>query len=133
MRGHFERKKGNKSFFFKGVGELPLDFYNHIKRAAMKPQKYREPREFSVSMEYLWDLYLKQDRKCALSGLPIAFTEREGSRGRRCSASLDRKDSKLGYVEGNVHWVHKQINIMKNKYEMARFVELCKLVAERNQ
>lgn len=134
MRGNFTpRKKGNESPYFKGVGEISLDFYNHIRRAAAKPQRYREVKEFTVTLEYLWELYLKQNRQCALSKLPIGFNEREGSRGRRCSASLDRIDSSKGYVEGNVQWVHKHINIMKNKYELDYFVKLCNLVAQSHE
>ena len=131
MRGNFTpRKKGSESPYFKGVGELPMDFFNHIRQGATKPQKYREAKEFTITIEYAWELYLKQGRKCALSGMDIGFLEREGSRGRRCSASLDRIDSAKGYVEGNVQWVHKHVNIMKNKYPLDYFLKLCHLIAQ---
>lgn len=47
------------------------------------------------------------------------------------TASLDRIDSSRGYVEGNVQWVHKDVNFMKQALSQERFVELCTLVAEK--
>lgn len=129
--GCLHRRTGNKSPFFKGYGDISLDFFNHIKRACQKPQKYRKSRVFEITIEYLWQLFIKQNRKCALTDIEISFTERDGSRGRRCSASLDRIDSSKGYIEGNVQWVHKDVNIMKNDFSVARFQELCRKVTEK--
>lgn len=57
---------------------------------------------------------------CALSGLPISFSDR--------TASLDRINSKMGYEPGNVQWVHKYVNKMKLDHSEATFVELCRAV-----
>jgi hypothetical protein len=43
-------------------------------------------------------------------------------------ASLDRIDSKKGYVEGNVHWVHKDVNMMKRNFTEEYFINLCETV-----
>jgi len=56
-----------------------------------------------------------------LSGLDISFTGK--------TASLDRIDNEKGYVEGNVQWVHKDINNMKHTYPNDYFVNLCQQVA----
>jgi hypothetical protein len=78
-------------------------------------------------MVQLWDLYLKQERICALTGLPIKLgTVNE------ISASLDRIDSTRGYTLDNVQWVHKDINRMKGDLTPERFLELCQLVAAKN-
>jgi hypothetical protein len=45
------------------------------------------------------------------------------------TASLDRINSDEGYIKGNVQWVHKDINIMKNIYSSKYFIEMCKKVA----
>ena len=37
-----------------------------------------------------------------------------------------------GYEEGNVQWVHKDINIMKNRYAQDYFISLCILVVNKN-
>lgn len=86
----------------------------------------RRNYEFNITINYIWDLFIKQNRKCALSGLDIGF----GSRSTSTTASLDRIDNNIGYVVGNVQWVHKDINWMKQDYSQAEFVYLCKKVAE---
>ena len=48
------------------------------------------------------------------------------------TASLDRIDSKKGYIKGNLQWVHKDLNIMKNSYPNQYFIEMCKKVANAN-
>jgi len=48
------------------------------------------------------------------------------------SPSLDRIDSSKGYIKGNVQWIHKDVNIMKNKFNQEYFIEMCKLVASSN-
>jgi hypothetical protein len=45
------------------------------------------------------------------------------------TASLDRINNKLGYVKGNVHWVHKDINLMKQCFDLDHFVKMCELVS----
>lgn len=76
--------------------------------------------EFNISIEYAWNIFIKQNRKCALSGMELQF----GRRGDQ-TASLDRIDSTSGYIEGNVQWLHKNINIMKMDMDQNTFVELC--------
>jgi hypothetical protein len=45
------------------------------------------------------------------------------------TASLDRVDSVTGYIPSNVQWVHKDINLMKNRFGQAYFRELCRRVS----
>lgn len=84
---------------------------------------------FELTLPYVWGLFEQQRQQCALSGLPLTFgrTLREYA---DANASLDRIDSFKGYVEGNVQWVHKHVNIMKNAYNVEYFVELCRRIAE---
>lgn len=87
--------------------------------------------DLDITIEYIWETYLKQDRKCVLTGLPISMGVSANSfMNGDYSASLDRIDSSKGYVEGNVQWVHKDINQIKSNLSQDRFIELCKLVAK---
>jgi hypothetical protein len=45
------------------------------------------------------------------------------------TASLDRIDSTKGYIEGNLQWVHRDINKLKKNLPDDRFVEICRAVA----
>ena len=51
------------------------------------------------------------------------------SKSKDRTASIDRIDSSAGYVAGNIQFVHKHINKMKNNLDEQCFIEMCKLVA----
>ena len=82
--------------------------------------------DWTVSFEYLADLLIEQDFKCALTGWPINAMDVNNN------ASLDRIDSSVGYVEGNVQWVFNKVNMMKQHYSQEDFIEVCKAVAFNN-
>jgi hypothetical protein len=87
----------------------------------------------NVTRKSLWELYIKQNKKCAYSGLDIFMTDSDSnSHWSENTASLDRINSSVGYVDGNVQWVHKVINSMKMDINQDRFLELCKFVAKNN-
>jgi hypothetical protein len=101
---------------------------------ALKSQAKRRKIKFDVSYEYLWGVFVQQDRKCAYSGLEIFFsrTNLEHVSG-DYTASLDRIDSSKGYVEGNVQWLHKRVNIMKGNMEEQEFLDFCEAVTFQNK
>ncbi len=51
-----------------------------------------EEKIFNLTVDDLSEIYEAQDRKCALSGVPLEFHSLKGT-----NASLDRKDSNIGY------------------------------------
>lgn len=121
------RRLGAKHSQWTGVGEISGDFwYEHVKRSA-DGSKGRKLKELTISIEYAWNIFLQQDRKCALSELELTFPKK--SKDKTYTASLDRIDSSKGYIEGNVQWVHKDINKMKNDFNQKYFVNICKLIA----
>lgn len=78
--------------------------------------------DFYVSIEQLWEIFQNQNGLCAYTGRKIHF-------GKNQTASLDRIDSKAGYVIGNIQWVHKEINIFKINLQHDKFIELCNEVS----
>jgi hypothetical protein len=112
------------SKMWRGYGEISLTHFNQIKIGAK-----RRNLIFNLTIEYLWDLFLKQNRKCIYTGLELGFSKKRSLIG-SCTASLDRVDSFKGYVEGNVQWVHKDINWMKQDFDNDYFIKMCKLVSE---
>jgi ribosomal protein S27E len=117
---------GNKfenSKLYKGVGKLAQSKFSHIEWGAKK-----RGFEFLITKEYAWDLYEKQNGKCFYTQLPINLNTRNNS----MTASIDRIDSNKGYIEDNVVWVHKDINIMKNKFSKEYFLMLCKKIVENH-
>jgi hypothetical protein len=49
------------------------------------------------------------------------------------TASLDRIDSSIGYVKGNIQWVHKMVNMCKQHNSQDKFIEMCVSVAKYNK
>lgn len=113
---------------WKGVGDISKGFwYDHIIRSA-EGKGNRRKIELKMTIEEAWELFIKQNKKCALSGITLCFprTNKDNS----YTASLDRIDSSKGYLVENVQWVHKDINIMKNKFDNQHFIEMCKKITQ---
>lgn len=108
-----------------GHGEICLDLWTSIKRSAQNRKK-----DFDISIEDMWDLFIKQDRKCALSGVDLFFSRTIKARP-ASTASLDRIDSSKGYIKGNIQWIHKDLNIMKMDLSQKDFISWCKIIAEK--
>ncbi len=82
----------------------------------------------TLTIQDFWELFLDQDKRCALTGLELCFAPSTKQKSEQ-TASLDRIDSDKGYIPGNVQWVHKDINRMKSTLLQERFLELCNLVS----
>jgi hypothetical protein len=106
---------------WQGYGEIPKSYWQVLNGNARQKQ-----RDLDVTIEYLNDLFISQNRRCALSGLEISFKKTE----RHKTASLDRIDNNKGYVVGNVQWVHKDINNMKHTFGNDYFLNLCLKIAD---
>ena len=122
----FHGKLNSESIKWAGYGEISKTFWNRISKNANG-----KSRPFDITIEYVWDLFIFQGRKCAISGVEIDFSP--DSKLSRGTASLDRIDSGKGYVVGNVQWVHKEVNNIKTDMEQSRFIEWCKKIADNNK
>ena len=61
----------SKSHFWKGYGEISGTFWYHIKKSALKRNI-----KLSISIKQGWELFLKQNKKCALSGIELNFQKK---------------------------------------------------------
>lgn len=110
------------------VGNLGKTYFSMLKYGAIKRNL-----EFNITQQYVWDLFINQNGLCKLSGYPISLstkTKKSSPDYSSFNASLDRIDSNKGYVEGNVQWVHKDINKLKNNLNEIDFIEMCIQVAD---
>jgi hypothetical protein len=108
-----------------GCGSVSGGYFSSVKRGALGG-KGRNPIEFDITIEYVADLLdIAQGGKCALTGMDISVSSK--------TASLDRIDSSRGYINGNVQWLHKDVNMMKRHYSTEYFVKLCSLVCSNNK
>ena len=121
-----KRRNGVNNSNWKGFKNIPGSFIQRYSRKVRNTGM-----QWNLSLEYLNSMYIKQDQKCALTGIPISFENENLEAGYKCTASIDRIDSKKGYIVGNVQIVHKDINMMKNKYDQEYFIEMCRLVSQK--
>jgi hypothetical protein len=68
--------------------------------------------------------------KCALTDENLIFI-REAKNRKLSNASLDRIDSSIGYVKGNVQWVTKNVNVAKQSMSQEKFISVCQQVASK--
>lgn len=117
-------KRGNQHKQWNGYEGISGNWWhNHVERE--RNQTRRAKIKVNITKEYAWDLFIKQKKKCALSGVDIEIAGDH----KYNTASIDRIDSSKGYEEGNIQWVHKHINFMKRTYSQEYFIDMCKKVA----
>ena len=93
-------------------------------RRFRRTQRQAEDRKipFDINIQTMNEVLEKNGFVCALSGVKLDEN----------TWSPDRIDSKKGYTKENLQFVHKDINLMKNKFPEDYFIEMCKKVAENN-
>jgi hypothetical protein len=100
--------------------------FNKIKR-----QSKERDIPFSVTIQYIGNLFERQKGVCALTG--TVLTLKKTSTDKTQTASLDRKDSSKGYIRGNLQWVHKSINKLKSNLQQESFIYLCYQVTKHHK
>lgn len=119
--GCLNHRTGKNHPRWTGVEEIPGWFINRIEVHARDKN-----RCYNLDKQFLWSLFLKQNRRCAISGLEIGFQDNP-------TASLDRIDNTKGYTELNVQWLHKDVNKMKSIFKQDYLISLCKSIANYNE
>lgn len=113
-------KRENNSQW-KGYKEIPYSWFSkYFERIKKKKQHFGD-----ITIEQMYNLWISQDKKCALSGVTIGFYDD----GKNHTCSIDRIDSKKEYTIDNVQLVHKDVNLMKNKFDNQYFISMCKKIA----
>ena len=123
-KSKYKKITGDKNKNFKGYEEIRGKTWADIKKKASKRNI-----SFEIDIKYAWELFLKQDRKCALSNIPIKFGRVQYRL--ETTASLDRIDSNKPYVKGNIQWVHKSVNLMKNDLSEEIFIGICSEISNK--
>jgi hypothetical protein len=117
--------KGKESKLWKGYGDISGLVWRNIKQSA-KDRKIK----FDLDIVYCWNLFIKQDRKCALSGVLLKFSDKKDNYS-DTTASLDRINSLDGYTKNNIQWVHKTVNQIKWELSNEELKYWCKLISKK--
>lgn len=114
-----KNRTGENNTAWTGYKEIPGRFFYRLKKGAKNRQIV-----FDITIENVYESFVEAGGVCALTGVPISIDEG--------TASIDRVVSSKGYTKENIQWVHKDVNIMKNKFDQQYFVSMCKKVAEHH-
>lgn len=109
-----------------GIGKISGTYIHQVHQSASK-----RGLSVLVTKEQMWQKFLDQNGKCALTGVELKFDSNNSIRDG--NASLDRIDSSKDYSLDNIQWVHKIVNVMKQDLKESEFFEWCKLVYERSK
>lgn len=99
----------------------------------IKVIRTRKQHASNINTKYLQELWSSQRGICPITGwkliLPINCTKFDNDSP--MNASLDRIDSKLGYITGNVRFIAKIANYAKHVYTDDQVLEFCEAVVSR--
>lgn len=99
-----EMKKHKIKWISESYGPIYKDIPRHLWYALRVGAKSRN-LVVEITPKNIWDLFIKQNRLCALSGIEIYFGK---TKNEETTASVDRIDSNLGYIITNIQIVHKK-------------------------
>ena len=114
-------RRGKNCYKWKGYEEISGKFFYRIQKCAIN-----RGYSFDITIKQIWDIFIKQDKKCNLSGLLLKFPSIVGSTDG--TASLDRIDNTKGYFLSNCQWVHKDINFIKQDFNEKELINYCRLI-----
>lgn len=122
-------KRGAAHPLARYVGPVPSSVWARIRanarRQAKKHARRGEPFACTLTHADLAALWARQGGHCAYTGIPLTLSPR----ARATTASLDRIDSRQGYVLDNVQFVHKTVNAIKLDFPEHTFLHLAGAVA----
>jgi hypothetical protein len=121
------RRKKDENPSWKGFENISGKYFSSIKRNAKKRNII-----FDIDIQYFNEILVKQHFKCNLTGLDINFSHSKKN-NYSSTASIDRIDSKKGYVKGNIQWIHKDVNLMKNHFNQDYFLNICEKITEQQK
>ena len=111
---------------FKGYEDVSGSWFRRLKYHAEE-----RGLQFDIIAKDVYELWLRQNKKCALSGVDVFFCRNQDKSIQ--TASLDRIDNSEGYKEGNIQIIHKRLNRIKSVLDNDELIFWCNLVAKQHK
>lgn len=97
-----------------------------MKKNGKKRSKNKPPLLIKIDQKYLYNLWKKQEGKCAVTGVPLIMgvsNFRRYNLNRCMMASIDRIDSNMHYEADNVRFVLSLLNYGQRDYSDEEMLE----------
>jgi hypothetical protein len=108
---------------YKRFGDVMTKFRYHL-RNILKRNK-----EVNLTLDDLKNEWDNQNGKCYFTGIDLILSSYTNiNKNPIYSASVDRIDNSKGYVKGNIRWVSRSINWMKNDMSDNMVYELLEII-----
>ena len=128
-----EWRKNNKAYIGSGkLKNIPEEdrlllsaISDRLTSAKARAKKHNQP-DVEVTREYLYELWKKQNGKCALSGVSLSLEPQTP-----ITLSLDKIEPSKGYVVDNVQWLAWAVNRAKGDMSQTMFINMCSKVISK--
>lgn len=118
---YLRRKEKNRGS--KDLNRLLYERFHGLKDRARK-----KDIQCNIDLQYLHELQNTQKGLCALSGIPMTYYFDSGRVP--TNVSVDRINSNLGYIKGNLQLVCMAVNQMKSDLTIEQLKYFCKSILE---
>lgn len=125
---NYKHSKGNINFI---AGYTRQDEYSPFRYYLNKAKNRREYGDTDLDLLYLKKLWESQAGICPYTGYKMDLpknTQDSNIKGSPEKASLDRIDSSLGYIRGNVQFVCLSVNLAKNGFSHEQMLSFFKKI-----
>jgi hypothetical protein len=90
--------------------------------------------DFNLDLEFLKNLWDKQDGKCAYTNINMDIAETYRHKNHSImAASVDRIDSNKGYLKDNVEFVCRFVNLGKRDYSKEDVIKIINLIKDNGR
>ena len=118
-----ERNKNRGEAFYASVKGRAMNLFKSAQRRADKFE------DFDLDLDFI--LSKVQQGHCEVTGIKFDFDKSSNYNKNPYAPSIDRIDSKIGYIKSNVRIVIWQYNLMKGELLDAELFSLCKLICDK--
>lgn len=91
-----------------------------------KSNNKRTDRDFNITDQYIYELWLKQNNRCIYTNEEFVIEKYHNA-----NLSIDKIVPDLGYVEGNIQLVCWAVNRAKGDLSHDVFLKMCGIIHER--
>jgi hypothetical protein len=88
-------------------------------------------KEVNITLDDLLYVWEKQNGICPYTGLNLILSNYAKNQSMFYKASLDRINSSLGYVKGNIQFISASANFAKGSMTNSEMIEFCKIIANK--